>query len=224
MHTQINRRFPVKTSCLIFGIAISLCLEAKMDFRTEQKPAFPIAIALAILIPILLLAAFLIWLAPSSRHPQNLFHPAPATLTLRTLGKATNYLKFDTSRAWKAFAISNGTPKSLFYMATEIEYRTPAGWRSAGSWASASISRTSLATHYEPPLELSPGASAVYYASVAPTNLPWRLHVGCFEHSWYDSLDFNLGKIGATLRGRTSSNSKSWSGRRYELISDEIPP
>jgi hypothetical protein len=141
-------------------------------------------------------------------------------LTIQVLGSATNYLKFDREHDWKAFCISNGTPKTVFYTVTEVEYRTADGWHSAGSWLSNTLTNTSLMTRRETTGEIPPGSNDVFYATLSPTNLPWRLRVGCFQPSWQDS---SLARsIRLPIGGTRSPAAKSWSGRRYELVGGEV--
>ena len=75
-------------------------------------------------------------------------------------------------------------------------------------------------TRRESPGEILPGNSDVFYACVTTSGIPWRLRIGCFEPSWLDPLEKTLGR----LRGLPPSRARSWSGRRYELIGDEIAP
>src|SRR5437016_2143237 len=107
------------------------------------KPSQRAVITFVSLMAALLFIGLLAGLArPKSARP--FFSPAPNVLTLHVLGNPTNYLKFDRDNSWKAFSVSNGTSKTLFYTVTEIEYRTADGWHSAGSWLSNTLTNTSL--------------------------------------------------------------------------------
>ena len=166
-------------------------------------------------------------LARSSVRPKGakpFFGPAPTGLALQFLGPATNHLKFDPDHSWRAFAVSNGTSKTLFCTVTEVDRRTNDGWFSAGSWISNTLAASSLMTQHETPPVILPGGSGVFFASVSNSVLPWRLHVGCFEAGWSDPLSMSVGKVMRQIQGLPPSNTKSWSGRRYELISGEISP
>jgi len=172
---------------------------------------------------ILLLAGVLASLRTRPVRSRPFFSPAPSVLTLRDLGAATNYLKLiDPAQAWRAFAVSNGTSQTLFYTVTEVEYRTADGWHSAGSWLSNTLANTSLKTRRETAGEIPSGAADIFYATVDDSSLPWRLRVGCFASNWQDSPVVR--GIGPAIRGLPSPSSKSWSGKRYELISEEINP
>jgi hypothetical protein len=172
---------------------------------------------------ILLVAGLLIGLMARLSRSRPFFSPAPSALTLHDLGGATNYLKLvDREHAWRAFVVSNGTSKTLFYTVSEIEYRTADGWRSAGTWLSNTLASASLMTRRETAEEIPPGTTDVFYATIATSSLPWRLRVGCFESSWQDSSVVR--RLGPAIRGIPPSTSKSWSGGRYELISEEISP
>jgi hypothetical protein len=141
---------------------------------------------------------------------------------MQALGSPTNYLKLDQEHDWKAFCISNGTSKTVFYTVTEVEYRTADGWHSAGSWLSNTLTNTSLMMRRETIGVIPPGSNDVFYATLAPTNLPWRLRVGCFEQSWHDSS--LVRSIRSPFASTTAPASRSWSGSRYELIGAEITP
>jgi hypothetical protein len=139
------------------------------------------------------------------------------------LGNATNYLKFDRDHNWKTFCVSNGTSKPIAFVISELEYRTDAGWTSAGDLYSSTFPKGAFMTRHESSGEVLSGSNDVFYATVPSTNIPWRLHVVCFESSWQDT---SLAKqIGSAISGRSSpTNTKSWSGARYELIGDEVRP
>jgi hypothetical protein len=124
----------------------------------------------------------------------------------------------DSSRRWKAFSVSNGTSKTFLYIATAVDYRTPAGWIS-NRWAAAG-----LMTRRDTPGELLPGRSDVFYACVPTSSVPWRLRVGCFEAGWRDPLAMHVTRFKRKIQGLPPSNTKSWSGRRYEVISGEVSP
>ena len=172
---------------------------------------------------ILLLVGLIVGLMAKPTRPRPFFSPAPSVLTLHDLGSATNYLKLvDRDHAWRAFSVSNGTSKTLFYTLTEIEHRTADGWRSSGSWRFNTLTNVELKTLRETSGEIPPGTTDVFYATIATSSLPWRLRVGCFESSWQDS-SFVKG-IGPAIRGLPPTTGKSWSGRRFELISEEISP
>ena len=173
---------------------------------------------MAILMVVVLLAGLL----SRPKRPNPFFSPAPNVLTLHDLGGATNYLKLDREHTWRAFSVSNGTSKKIFYTVSEIEYRTVDGWRSAGSWLSNTLTNTTLMTRRETAGEISPGTTDVFYATIATSSVPWRLRLGCFESGWSDQLDVR--RISAKIQGLPPPNSKSWSGKRYELISEEIAP
>jgi hypothetical protein len=178
------------------------------------------AVTMAIFMTVVLIAGLLVGLMIRPSRPWSFFRPAPLGLTMKVLGNATNYLKFDQEHDWKALCISNGTSKTVFYTVTEVEYRTADGWHSAGSWLSNTLTNTSLMTRRETTGEIAPGSNDVFYATIATTNLPWRLRVGCFEQSWQDSS--LVRSIRSPIGGRTPPTSKSWSGRRYELVGGEI--
>jgi hypothetical protein len=180
-------------------------------------------VTIACFLAVLLVAGLLAGLIARRSSSRPFFSLAPRVLTLHDLGSATNYLKLvDRDHAWRAFSVSNGTSKALFYTVTEIEYRTADGWRSAGSWLSNTLANTSLKTRRETAGEIPPGTTDVFYATIATSNLPWRLRVGCFESSWQDSSVVR--GLGPAIRGLPPPTSKSWSGSRYELISEEISP
>lgn len=186
-----------------------------------SKPSQRSVVIIVSFMAILLVAGLLAGLMARPTRPRPFFSPAPTVLTLHDLGSATNYLKLiDRERAWRAFAVSNGTSKALFYTVTEIEYRTADGWRSAGSWQSNTLTNTSLMTHRETAGEIAPETTDVFYATIATSSIPWRLRIGCFESGWSETLD----RLTAKFRRPPPSNTKSWSGRRYELISEEIKP
>ena len=177
-------------------------------------------VTVAILAAVVLIACLLAGLMARPSGPKPFFRPPPSQLTMQVLGSATNYLKFDRDHEWKAFCISNGTSKTMFYTVTEVEYLTADGWHSAGSWISGTLTNTSLMTRRETIGEIQPGSNDVFYATLAPTNLAWRLRVGCFEQSWQDS---SLARSIRSPFGRTTAPAlKSWSGRRYELVGGEI--
>jgi hypothetical protein len=180
-------------------------------------------VTIASFLAVLLVAGLLAGLMSRPSRPRPFFSPAPNVLTLHDLGRATNYLKVvDRDHAWRAFSVSNGTSKALFYTITEIEYRTADGWRSAGSWLSNTLAKASLISRRETAGEIPPGTTDVFYATVATSSFPWRLRLGCFESNWQDS---SLARgIGPAIRGLPPPTSKSWSGGRYELISEEISP
>jgi len=185
-----------------------------------SQRAVTVLSVMAVLLIVGLLAGLLA--RPESARP--FFSLAPSVLTLHDLGSATNYLKLDREHAWRAFSVGNGTSKTLFYTVTEIEYRTAYGWRSAGSWLSNTLTNASLMTRRETAGEISPGITDVFYATIATSSIPWRLRLGCFEHSWSDPLNTSVGRISARIQGLPPPNAKVWSGRRYELISEEIAP
>ena len=173
---------------------------------------------------VLLIVGSLAGLLARPKCARPFFSLAPNVLTLHVLGNATNYLKFDRDNIWKAFSVSNGTSKTLFYSVTEIEYRTAAGWHSAGSLLSNTLTKTSLMTRRENAGEISPGTTDVFYATIATSSIPWRLRIGCFESSWSDPLNMSVGRISARIQGLPPPNTKVWSGSKYELISEEIAP
>jgi len=177
-------------------------------------------VSIAIFLAILIVAGLLVVLRSPPFRPKSFFRPAPSALTMQVLGSATNYLKFDREHDWKAFGISNGTSKTVFYTVTEVEYRAADGWHSAGSWLSNTLTNTSLMTRRETIGEIPPGSNDVFYATLAPTNVAWRLRVGCFEQSWQDSS--LVRSIRSPIASKTKPASKSWSGSRYEVIGAEI--
>ena len=152
------------------------------------------------------------------KQARPFFAPAPSNVTLQFLGRATNYLKLDHDHNWKAFSVSNGTSKLLFYTVTAIDYRNGAGW------LSHSPAAASLMSHRETPGEILPGSADVIYASIPASSSPWRLRVGCFEASWHDPLEISVSKFRSKLQGLPPSNQNQWTGKRYELISSEIAP
>ena len=185
-----------------------------------SKPSQRVVTA-AIIAAVVLIACLLAGLMARPSGPKPFFRPPPSQLTMQALGSATNYLKFDRDHEWKAFFISNGTSKTMFYTVTEVEYRSADGWHSAGSWISGTLTNTSLMTRRETIGEIPPGSNDVFYATLAPTNLPWRLRVGCFEQSWQDSSlvrSIHLPSFAST----PAPAAKSWSGGRYELVGAEI--
>jgi hypothetical protein len=182
---------------------------------------FRITIVSAIIV--LSFVCLLVGLSHRSSQPQPYFRPAPPELTLHALGSATNYLRFNHKHDWKAFCVSNGMSKTIFYMVTEVEYRTPEGWCSAGNWLSNTLTNGSLMTQRNTSGDIGPWTNDVFYVSVRSTNLPWRIRVGCFKSTtWQDSsfskaIDLASGRI-------QRPGTKSWSGYRYELIGEEISP
>lgn len=189
------------------------------------KPSQRAVITIVSFMAIVLVVGLLAGLRGRPARSRPFFSPAPSVLTLHVLGSATNYLKFDRDHNWKAFYVSNGTSKTLFYTVTEIEYRTADGWRSAGSWLSNTLTSASLMTRRETAGEISPGTTDVFYATIATSSPSWRLRLGCFEHGWSDSLiALRVRRLGSPIGGLSPTNSKSWTGRRYELISEEIAP
>jgi hypothetical protein len=173
-----------------------------------------IGAALAFVIIVGLLA----WSTARPNGAKAFFGSAPGGATLQFLGSPTNYLKFDHEHNWKAFAVSNGTSKLMVFGASGIDQRTAAGW------LSESATTASLVTRRENPGELPPGGSAIFYASLPASSLPWRLRIGCFESSWHDLLKTAVRNFERKLRGLGPSNSRSFSGRKYELISSEVRP
>jgi hypothetical protein len=173
---------------------------------------------------ILMIVGLLVWLKARPKVARHFFGTAPSGVTLHFLGSATNYLKFDQDHSWKAFSVSNGTSKTFSYTVTEIEYRSVGGWLSAGSWLSNSLASASLMTHRQTAGEISPGGSDVFFASITNSSVPWRLRIGCFEANWSDPLNLSISRFREKLQRLPPSNTKSWSGRRYELISAEITP
>jgi len=186
--------------------------------KPSQRSIARIAGIAALVLTVCLFVGLSIRPAP----PKRFFRPAPKGLTLHFLGVATNDLKFDREHNWNAFCVSNGTPKTVFYTVTETERRTPDGWRSVGSWRSGTITNASFMTRRETAGEIPPGTTDVFYATIGPSDLTWRLHVGCFESNWQDAPFFT--RTGPAIGGPPTATSKSWSGRRYELISEEINP
>jgi hypothetical protein len=182
--------------------------------KPSQRAATTGAI-MAILLVVVLLAG----LRARPTRPRPFFSPAPNVVTLHALGSATNYLTLDREHTWRAFSVSNGTSKSLFYTVTEVEYRTADGWRSGGSWLSNTLTNASLMMHRTAG-EISPGTTDVFYATIATSNIPWRLRIGCFESGWIDSLE----SLTAKIRRLPPSSTKGRSGRKYELTSEEITP
>jgi hypothetical protein len=168
----------------------------------------------------ILIAGSVVGLVARQSRSRSFFHPASSGLAMQVLGRATNYLKFDQEHDWKAFCISNGTSRTVLYTVTEVEYRTTDGWHTAGSWLANTLTNTSLMTRRETTGEIPPGSNDVFYATVPPTKLPWRLRVACFEQSWQDSS--LVRSIHLPTRGAPAPASKSWSGRRYELVGGEI--
>ena len=189
-----------------------------------SKPSQRSMVAMFGLMAIVGLVVLLVKLMARPTHTRPFFSPAPSALTVRVLGGATNYLKLDRDHDWKAFCVSNGTSKTLFYTVTEIEYQTADGWRSAGSWISNTLTSASLMTRRETAGEISPGATDVFFAAVATSSIPWRLRLGCFESGWSDPLAASLGRARASIQGLPPPKSKSWTGSRYELICEEITP
>ena len=177
------------------------------------------AVTALILVAILFIVGLLAGLMARPARPGAFFSPPTKGVALHDLGRATNYLKLDREHSWRAFSISNGTSRTMFYAVTEVEYRTPEGWRSAGRWLANTLTNSSLITRRDTAGEMAPGTTDVFYASIATTNVPWRLRVGCFESGWSDSIS----RFTAKMRG-SSSTVKSWSGRRYELVGEEITP
>ncbi len=155
---------------------------------------------------------------------QPFFSAAPASLTLHTLGEDTNYLKMDHAHHWQAFSVSNGTSKTLFCTVSGVEYRSNDVWYSAGSWTSNNLSATSLRTRHETSGEIPPGTTDVFYATVSTTRVPWRLRVGCFESGSGDAINASISNMKAAIQGKPPSKVKSWSGARYEIISEPIDP
>jgi len=174
---------------------------------------------LAFVAPLLLVG----WLLrPASNR--SFFSPAPSGLTILPLRVATNYLRLvDPGHTWRAVSVSNGTSKTLFFFVSEVEYRTPDGWRSAGNWLSNTLTNTSLRTVHESPPEVPPGSVGAFYVGLAVTNLPWRLRLGCFEHGWQETG--LIKRLDTAIHGPpTMPVIQSWSGARYELISEEVSP
>jgi hypothetical protein len=183
-----------------------------------QKPSKRTVINFVSVMAILMFVLLLAWLKARPKAARHFFGSAPSGVTLHFLGSATNYLKFDRGHSWKAFSVSNGTSKTFSYIVTEIEYRSVDGW------LSNSLAGASLMTHRQSAGEISPGSSDVFFASITNSSVPWRLRIGCFEANWGDPLNMSISRFREKLQGLPPSNTKSWSGRRYELISAEITP
>jgi hypothetical protein len=134
-------------------------------------------------------------------------------------GAATNYLRLmDPSRTWKAFSLSNGTSRTFFYTASGIDYWSVTGWVSK-SWNAAGVM-----THRDTPGEILPGRSDIFYAFIPTSSIPWRLRVSCVEASRIDQLEKSVQNFTRKIQGLPPSSTKSWSGRRYELMSSEVTP
>jgi hypothetical protein len=189
-----------------------------------QKPSKRTVISFVSIMAILMFVVLLAWLKARPKVARHFFGSAPNGVTLHFLGSATNYLKFDRGHNWKAFSVSNGTSKTFSYTVTEVEYRSVDGWLSAGSWLSNSLAGASLMTHRQTAGEISPGSSDVFFASITSSSVPWRLRIGCWEANWSDRLNMSISRFREKLQRLPPSNTKSWSGGRYELISAEITP
>ena len=165
----------------------------------------------------LVVVGLLLGLALRSKSAQGFYVSPPQGVTLKCLGSATNYLRFDSGGSWKAFSVSNGPSKTFVYTVTRMDCRTADGWQSNSPVSG------SLRTHRETSGEVSSGSSDTFYASVT-SNIPWRIDVGFWEASWHDPLDNSVSKVARKIQRLPPSNDKTWSGRKYHLTSAEITP
>jgi hypothetical protein len=116
-------------------------------------------------------------------------------------------------RKVNAFAITNGTPRPLLFHTIGNDYRVQGSWVSNGD--AAATLRASR------PVELQPFKSAVFWASVPTSSPPWRIHVVCAEGTWVDAA---RRKLGISTSRKMTWPEDVWHGRKYELISGEVPP
>jgi hypothetical protein len=117
-------------------------------------------------------------------------------------------------RKVNGFTITNGTPRPLLYHTIGNDYRVQGSWVSNGD--AAATLRASQ------PAELQPFKSANFWASVPTSSPPWRIHVVCAEGTWVDAVRRRLGILNAPRKMTWPEDV--WHGRKYELISDEVPP
>jgi hypothetical protein len=82
-------------------------------FGVMRNPSRIRLIGIGALLALLMILGLLGVLAPRPKGVKPFFGPAPTGVTLQFLGSATNYLRFDDDRRWKAFSVSNWTSKLL---------------------------------------------------------------------------------------------------------------
>lgn len=127
----------------------------------------------------------------------------------------------DPGWTWWTFSISNGTSKALFYHASGVDYRSPAGWVSA-PWpltpGRGPVGINALSNS----LVVAPANSATFLAGIPTSNLPWRLRISYREAGVIGSLETSFNKISDRRRGPPPATV--WSGTPHLLLGDEITP
>jgi hypothetical protein len=175
---------------------------------------FALGLAGAGAVTVLLLVLVLLASLMFHRVANRFFYGLPRReVALENVSTPSNMLLLD--RNWKAFSLSNGGPRTLFFTATGVDYQTGVGWVSTNPTVALLKTSRSVA-------QLAPSNSTIFYALIPNSNVIWRLRVGCFERSWHDPLEQSARDLTDKMRGRPRSLNNSWTGRRYEVVSGEV--
>jgi len=114
------------------------------------------------------------------------------------------------------FCLTNGTRSEFAYCPEAIEQRTKTGWitNRVPPWPSGWIGLRSV---------LAPAQSITFYVPVVTSSVPWRLSLVCAESAGATERARNFVRsVRESICAGRETVSRTFSGRRYEILSPEV--